>query len=246
MVDRVFIVGIQRCGTTFLYHLLNSHPQIAMATPVRPEPKVFLSDSVTGDPGGYDALLFPDDPAAKLRGEKSTSYLDHDPALRRISATFPEAMYVVALRDPVERALSHYRFSVENGVEHRSVEEAITGDLEGREPDYDQSISVSPFAYVRRGRYLEQLLRLERYATYDRMTVVISEELALEAIKVADVFRLLGVDSSFRTPVGTLPTNQSQLSLHITPSLRDTLQSYFAPLNADLESYLGRALDGWQ
>ena len=105
MVERFFIAGIQRCGTTFLYHLLDSHPQIAMAKPVRPEPKVFLTDSFTSDPDGYDALLFPENPSAQVRGEKSTSYLDHDAALRRISVTFPEAKFLVLLRDPVERAL---------------------------------------------------------------------------------------------------------------------------------------------
>ena len=59
MVERAFIVGVQRCGTTFLYHLLDQHPQITMARPVRPEPKVFLSDSVTGDAAAYDTKSFP-------------------------------------------------------------------------------------------------------------------------------------------------------------------------------------------
>ena len=62
MADRCFIVGVQRCGTTYLYHLLNDHPEIVMASPVRPEPKVFLHDRVTGDPAGYDRLVFPHGP----------------------------------------------------------------------------------------------------------------------------------------------------------------------------------------
>jgi hypothetical protein len=246
MTDRIFIVGIQRCGTTFLYHLLDSHPQIAMAKPVRPEPKVFLNNLVTGDPGGYDALLFPDDPEAKVRGEKSTSYIDHDAALRRIGATFPEARYLVALRDPVERALSHYRFSVDSGLEHRSVEEAIIGDLEGREPEYDRSISVSPFAYVRRGHYLEQLLRLERHTHQTHIKVVINEELGEDGAEVADAYRFLKVDPSVRPRTCAIPTNKSTSQTHLPPSLRRTLQDHYAPLNAELEGYLGRALDRWQ
>jgi hypothetical protein len=43
--DHFFIVGAQRSGTTYLYHLLSEHPSINMATPVWPEPKFFLIDT---------------------------------------------------------------------------------------------------------------------------------------------------------------------------------------------------------
>ena len=42
-----FIVGgAPRCGTTWLWHALQRHPDIEMAQPVRPEPKFFLHDSL--------------------------------------------------------------------------------------------------------------------------------------------------------------------------------------------------------
>src|SRR5262245_35557105 len=40
------IAGAPRSGTTWLYHLLDRHPQIYMARPVRPEPKFFLVDEL--------------------------------------------------------------------------------------------------------------------------------------------------------------------------------------------------------
>jgi hypothetical protein len=243
MVERAFIVGVQRCGTTFVYHLLDQHPQITMARPVRPEPKVFLSDSVTGDAAAYDAKLFSDNPPSLVRGEKSTSYLEHDQALDRICATFPEARFIVVFRDPVERALSHYRFSVDSGLERRSLEEALTDDIEGREPSYDPAISVSPYAYVKRGRYLEQLLRLERHVSMDNVCTIITEELD-EAV-MSTVFRFVGVEDAFR-PKTRVPTNASITVADMPIQVRDRLRSYFAPLNEDLAEHLGRRLDHWQ
>jgi hypothetical protein len=245
MVERAFIVGVQRCGTTFLYHLLDQHPQITMARPVRPEPKVFLGDSVTGDAAAYDAQLFPHNPPSLVRGEKSTSYLEHDQALDRVCATFPEARFIVVLRDPVERALSHYRFSVDNGLEKRPLDEALTDDIEGREPSYAPTISVSPYAYVKRGRYLDQLQRLERHVSIDSVCTVIIEDLTLDESVMSSVFRFVGVEDAFRPSIG-VPTNASSTVTDVPTHVRDRLRSYFAPLNEELGEHLGRRLDHWQ
>ena len=44
----LLVIGAQRCGTTYLHDLLDAHPEIAMARPARPEPKVFLADELAG------------------------------------------------------------------------------------------------------------------------------------------------------------------------------------------------------
>ena len=38
-----FIVGGQRCGTTYLYNLLEKHPSICLAKPSFPHPKYFIN-----------------------------------------------------------------------------------------------------------------------------------------------------------------------------------------------------------
>jgi hypothetical protein len=246
MPERLFIVGVQRCGTTYLYHLLNDHPEVVMATPVRPEPKVFLDDSIAGDPRAYDERVFPQTPAEAVRGEKSTSYLDHEPALARMASTFPQAKVLVILRDPVERALSHYQFSLESGVERRDVTEAILDDIDGRQPDYDPRISVSPFEYVRRGRYVEQLRRLERHVDRAHTCVVILEELISNGSVMADIYRFLGVDSRYRPRRHESSRNASQSATDLPVDIRNLLRTYFAPWITKLEHHLGRDLEEWQ
>lgn len=243
---RLFVVGAQRCGTTYLYRLLAAHPEIAMATPARPEPKVFLSDDLTGDQAAYDARVFPDAPVAAVRGEKSTSYLEHPAALDRIAATFPGAHIVVALRDPIERALSNYRFSVDNGVEDLSADEALLADLDGRDRPYDRTrISVSPFAYVRRGRYLPYLQRVERTFASDRVHVVVFEDLVAGAGEVQRLYAALGVDATHRpAEIGTV-ANASTAAATVSPGTHARLRAHFAAPIAALAAHLGRRLDAW-
>ena len=112
MSRHFLVIGAQRCGTTYLHELLADHPEIAMARPVRPEPKVFLADEVV-DRGveWYDHTWFPHAGTAGLLGEKSTSYLESPDAVTRVTAVLGRPQIVVQLRDPIERAVSNWSFS---------------------------------------------------------------------------------------------------------------------------------------
>lgn len=247
MITRVFIVGAQRCGTTLLYRLLDSHPDVTMARPVRPEPKIFLADEVVGDPLAYDARLFADVAATPVRGEKATSYLEHPAALDRIAKTFPDAHIVVAVRDPIERAVSNYRFSVDHGLEDRSPDAALLDDLGGRDRAWDRlRTSVSPYAYVRRGHYLEGIRRVEARFDRTRIHVVVFEELVSDVGEAAGIFRALGVDEPPRDGVPAVAVNPSTAPATLSPTVRDRLRDHYAEPNAALARHLGRTLDAWQ
>ena len=146
----------------------------------------------------------------------------------------------------MERALSHYRFSVEAGVEQRELSRAVRDDIAGREPKYDDNISVSPFAYARRGQYINSLKRLDRHVARDQIHVVVLEELVADPLVVGHVYRHLGVDDTHVPAVPAAATNPSDSTLVVSGRLRSMLKGYFAPLNAELELYLGRRIDGWQ
>ena len=98
MYDHFFIAGAQRSGTTYLYYVLAEHPDIEMAQPVRPEPKFFLTDALfERGLAYYHEQFFPGKPGARLRGEKSTSYMESEKAAQRISRSFPDARIVFML-----------------------------------------------------------------------------------------------------------------------------------------------------
>jgi hypothetical protein len=84
MTEHFFIIGAQRTGTTYLYHLLAEHPEIEMAQPLKPEPKYFLIDSLFAQGlETYQTRYFSGKSGVWLRGEKSTSYIESEKAAER-------------------------------------------------------------------------------------------------------------------------------------------------------------------
>ena len=149
MSRHFLIVGAQRCGTTYLRTLLAEHPGIAMAEPARPEPKVLLDpEQVARGPESYRSAYFSHARPGQLLGEKSTSYLDVTAAVAAARRLLGDPMIMVQLRDPVARAVSHWSFSTEQGLERRPLDEVLEANLEGPLPWDGSGVSVSPFAYL--------------------------------------------------------------------------------------------------
>lgn len=237
-----FIVGAQRCGTSLLRRLLDEHPGIEMAKPFVPETKWFLRDD---HPHGIDPFLetlFVGGPSVRWYGEKATSYLEHADVARRLDREIPRSRVVAVLRDPVERAISNYAYSVDNGVETRPIEVALDPDTV--EPSWSSgSYSVSPFAYLRRGRYVDYLPPyLELFG--DRMQILFFDEL-VRGDGLDQLLTWLGLGP---TPHGGPPrrVNASEHSAPPLPTrLRQKLDSYFAEPNDALSKMLGRDLTSW-
>lgn len=250
MTPRHFLVaGAQRCGTTYLRTLLAEHPGIAMAEPARPEPKVLLDpEQVALGADHYRATWFGHAGPGQLLGDKSTSYLDSADAAGRARDLLGEPLVVVQLRDPVERALSHWAFSTEHGLEERPVAEVLEANLAGPLPwDASQtSTSTSPYAYLERGRYLD-VLRPWIAVHGERLRVQLLDDLDAGATGIAATYAWLGVDPTFTPLSGGLRVNasvcaglasSSWLGLELTARLRE----YFADADAGLSQLLGREL----
>jgi Sulfotransferase family len=237
---QAFIVGAQRCGTTSVAAALGRHPQVALAQPLRPEPKAFLQPGAGASVAGYLERFYGEVSAeVRVRLEKSTSYLDSAVARDEVARAFPDARIVVVVRDPVARAASHYAFSVANGLEDLPPEEALRAEAEIR-PFTADEVSTSPFAYVSRGRYAEQLAPWdETFAVH----VVVLEELVAEPGRFAELEAFLGVDHRVcfdpheRRNQGDPP--------ELPEAVRRRLAEGYAEPNAALARRLGRPLDRW-
>jgi len=240
--DHFVIVGAQRCGTTYLYGLLDEHPEIEMAKPATPEPKFFLDDARFPLGRAYYESEFFSEIGVKARGEKSTSYIESDIAAERINFMLPQATIIVVLRDPVHRAISNYRFSTQHGVEHLPIAEAMRWDAENRVWDRARS-SVSPFSYLARGRYIDYLERVARRITSERLCVVIFEELVAGTAVIAGLYESLGVDPTFLPALLGSAANASEGDDEAVDAvLRSRLRDYFCEPNKRLARFLGRSL----
>jgi len=249
MADRpepaqAFIVGAQRCGTTSVAVTLAQHPEVALARPLRPEPKWFLDPGASDRVPAYLATYFGDvGPATRLRLEKSTSYLESDIACAEIARAFPEAEVIVVLRDPVARAVSHYGFSVAHGQEALAATDALEPGAEDRPWNIDE-VSVSPFRYLSRGRYIDDLRRWDDRFGPDAVHIAILEDLIAEPERFVELEAALGLAPGPRF-VPDARHNAGEGAVTLDDGTRARLAGWFADANADLAERLGRPIERW-
>ena len=239
----LLIIGGQRCGTTGLVALLEGHPEIAMARPARPEPKVFMSaDLAARGLEWYEQTYFAHATTEVLLGEKSTSYIEDASAAARAAEVLGVAEILVQLRDPVKRAVSNWRFSTHHGAEDRPLEQALTENLAGPRAWDRAKTSVSPFAYLERGRYIDYLEPW--FAAFPgHLHVRFLEDHLADPSSVGRLFEALGVDPSYEPPDRTRKVNESSgPAPRLDPALETRLRSYYADSDARLRERLGRDL----
>ena len=245
MSEHFVIAGAQRCGTTFLARALAAHPEIEMARTERPEPKFFLHD----DPGAgaaerYRRTYFGHKPGARRFGEKSTSYLEHEHVAQRLQHHLPGVKVVVVVRDPVERAISHVRFSQREGLESRTLTEALCPGGPPPPPWDPDAVSVDPFAYIVRSRYVDYLEAFLRHIPRRQLYVIVFEEMVASPQPVQGVLQFLEVDPSetlVRSEVGDAVVSGSGEQIECRRELARELQASILRL----EGLLGRSLDCW-
>lgn len=244
-----FIIGAQRCGTTYLHHLLADHPEVEMAMPLKPEPKFFLIDDLYQlGIDHYERTYFSGKETAWLRGEKSTSYIESETAARRLVSHFPAAKIVIALRDPVERAISNYHFTVQNGLETLPMKQAFLQEGDRlREGLADSKISVSPYAYLARGRYLDYLRIYEQYFPREQIILLLFEEFIGSLGAIQRLFEALRIWPNYVPPnLHSIvnPSKKEKQSLEL--EVRQFLGEYFARPNQRLAHHTGLDLSLWQ
>ena len=241
------IVGAQKAGTTALYAYLRWHP--AITGPSWKEVSYFDRHYRRG--ASWYRGHFPIRAGGRLVGEASPGYLFHPLAPERVRATVPEAKLIALLRDPVDRALSHYHHEVALGGAPLSFDVAIAAAPArprgeeprlAREPGYF-SHPWWDYTYLARGRYAEQLERWLAVFPREQLLVVPSEELAADPGQIyARVLEFLGAP---RHELASYPRVYEQEYAELRAETRRSLAEYFAEPNRRLYELLGRDF-GWQ
>lgn len=180
LLPEFLIIGVQKGGTTSLYRYLEQHPCVASAF----AKEVHFFDNHTRDykygkgmswyrshfvystSKFYHKLIHHQD---LMTGEGSPDYIFDPNAPQRIAQALPQAKLVVMLRNPVDRAYSHYmhnaRAAWDVNREPLSFEEAIAAEptrLQGEKDKLLQdasyfSYNYMHYSYLQRGIYADQL-----------------------------------------------------------------------------------------
>ena len=223
--------------------MLDAHPGIAMARPGNPEPKVFMRDEIVQRGADwYRATYFAHATPGQLLGEKSTSYLEDRAAAARAAAVLGRAEIVAQLRDPIDRAISNWRFSTENGLEDRPLVRALEENVDGSRDWEPATTSVSPYAYLERGRYLDGLEPW--FVSFpDSVHVTFLDDAVTQPSSIGAVYAAVGVDPHHRPRGLRQAVNTSGgTSPSIGPDLHSRLRDYFRDHDERLQERLRRTL----
>jgi hypothetical protein len=253
------VIGTKRGGTTSLFNYLMMHPGVLGLFPqsrAKKSSDFFFKQRDQGPiwyrshfhTRAYRKALAKRLGYAPVSGEASPYYM-WDPRIAAAAHEVnPDLRAIALLRDPVERAWSHYQERTANGVEPLSFGDALAaeddrtaGELEkmAADPSY-YSEAHDWYTYRSRGLYLAQLQNWRSVFPHDQLLVLRSEDMYGNVQGVFDqISDFLGVR---RFSLPTTRTFGAGRRSTMPEESRRELTEYFGPHNRELEDYLGRRL----
>lgn len=249
------IIGTKRGGTTSLWRYLLEHPHVHRLFPAWNTKTSHYFEENWGRGEAWYRSHFPTERqratlAKKVGGptkvgEAAPLYMFHPLAPERVAKVVPDAKLIVLLRDPVERAYSHWKERRTEGKEPLDFAEALAREGERTAGERERLIADPTYfseaydwhTYRARGRYLEHLEPwLDRFGP-DQMLIMASETLYRDpADSYAKVLEFVGLPPH---QLAKYEVFNDRKSSPIDPALREELSAYFAPHNAALEERLG-------
>jgi Sulfotransferase domain len=234
------IGGTQKGGTSALDSFLRQHPEICMPS-TRKELHFFDREEENTDYNAYHANFKPES-QHRVIGEASPIYMYWETAPARIWKYNPKMKWILALRNPVERAFSAWNMETKRGKEKLSFAEAIE-----KEPERCREalpLQHRVYSYVDRGFYAHQVRRLFNTFGPHNVLILLSEELRNEHQKtLRRVFEFLSVNSSFVPPEASV--FEHEYSDKIDNQLRSRLIETFYSDIKELEKLLEKDLSSW-
>ena len=260
MLPSFIIIGAQRCGTTSLFNYIIQHPSVKK--PLYKE--IHFFDNYYGAYNlGFSWYRghFPFNIFSHLKtntqnprfitGEATPYYMFHPLCPLRIKEALPDVKLIAILRNPVERAYSHYQHSVREGYETMSFKEALekeTARLKSERekilsiPDY-YSFNHNRYSYLSRGIYINQLQNWRKYFPKEQILILRSEDLFYDLSTIYNrLLEFIGLSQyalkrQINYNVGDYPP--------MAPSLKARLVEFFKPHNKKLYEYLAWDLE-WE
>jgi hypothetical protein len=241
------VLGAQKAGTTTLYDLIMQHPE---AAPARTKELAFFDRHYDWGLDWYKSN-FPD--TGKLTGEATPCYLYSQPARERIAEHLPQSTkFIVLLRNPVDRAISHYYHEKRLGYEGLSLSDAL--DMEARRLSESAEVLLGrrhenrsqgqSFSYMDRGNYAAQLKAYFELFPRENFYIETSDRFFAEPNDVTgEIFGFLGLPLCELKHVK--PRNVGVYSGKIAPEVYNRLTAHFEPYNHELAELLERKLP-WQ
>jgi len=265
ILPNFIIIGAARAGTTSLYAYLITHPNVL--TPVKKEInffnyayhdnldwyKIYFSTTVE-----QIKIKKKNNNSICITGESSPSYFIDPRIPKRIFKKLPNMKLIVLLRNPIDRAISHYHHNVLFGIESLTFEEAINQE-DSRINESHSSIKKDNFNHNDTISYFLKLLRFQpenyfkfsylnsgKYFEHIQNWIKIFPKNQLLILKSEDFFNnpkkyFKHVQKFLDLPYFDLVNYNRHFEIQYPPindNLRKSLAVYFKPHNEKLYEFL--------
>jgi len=244
------LIGTMKSGTTSLFNNLVKHPNIRR--PLFKELR-FFTLNYKRDINQYQRYFplklekqfksnFLKQPF--ITGEATPDYFFHPHAPPRIKRTLPNAKFILLLRNPVDRAFSHYyhlynlnlynisfKEAIQIEMDHfKEYEEALFNKPEERHPNYLR------YSILERGKYIKHLKRWLEYFNRDQFLIIQNERFFEypEAV-YKETLDFLNMPQPKRLPAFK---TYNKNTYDIDPVIRKWLKEFYKPFNEELFQYL--------
>jgi len=236
MLPNFIIVGTPKAGTTSLYHYLSEHPQVFMSEPKEvnyfskdeiEEQGLYYQDFKAKDLKSYEALFNQVRNEVAI-GEGSVSYLYYPKTPQKIKNILPDIKIIILLRDPIERAYSHYLMDFRMGLINLSFEEVVYKTSNHKKIDlfYQQ--------YIELGLYYKQVKRYVDTFGNTQIKIFLQEDLKNNTEKVIfDLYSFLDIDNSIIIDTNqqhnafSMPKNKVIHQLYSSYIIRSLIKTVF-------------------
>lgn len=237
------IIGTQKGGTSSMLHYLSQHPQLGQSYSKEPH---YFDDHYGKGLTWYQAQ-FPIKKKGLQYGEATPYYLFFPFTAERVKQDFPNMKLIVLLRNPVDRAFSHFQMEKKKGKEQiADFESAIDQESTRVEKEWEQQLAnpklssfvLKTFTYRKRGEYAEQLERWDQHFDENQMLILSSESFFEDPLKsLKRVYEFLEVE--YFEPNDLKPRLQGKYTKKMADSTKQKLESHFKSHNQKLWKRLG-------
>lgn len=194
------IVGPQKCATTWMYEGLAEHPEVY----VPDTDSVHYFDMEYHRGTEWYRQHFPADPDGyEVIGEETPSYIRSEATPERIADLNPDAKLLFSLRNPVDRAFSHYW--------HEKSKGKISFEFEELFENYDLYEN-----WIRPGMYVDHIERFEEHFDSDQLKLLYFDDLVADDESfIESVYDFVGADPTFRPSILDERVNDARRSFGI-------------------------------
>jgi hypothetical protein len=245
------IAGTMKGGTTAAITNFNKHPQISIV-----KKEIHYFDKKQDYQRGEDWYKSHFDYSKKMVGDKAPDVMYMYSCLELLQMTNPQVKILLFLRNPIDRAYSHWKMTRDYFGNKDSFEYCVNDELQNRMGENRLYNVAFRNHFIQRGFYYEQLIEILKYFPKDNIYIVISEKVRMNMdYYYQKIFNFLDVDEFHTEFVENFVSKKNNTlnkecdndndNLNKRCKLHKFLKKLYSDDVKKLEDYLGYKTDWW-